>query len=63
MILYDIFFVLINPTKNLDLIYIVDMDDTDFVMNNISFKVMGSRGGDTNALGDGYAKIKGVNIK
>ena len=39
------------------------MDDTDFVMNNISFKVMGSRGGDTNALGDGYAKIKGVNIK
>ena len=57
------FFVLINPTKNLDLIYIVDMDDTDFVMNNISFKVMGSRGADTNALGDGYAKIKGVNIK
>jgi len=57
------FFVLTKPSKNLDVIFISDVDDEDFIMKNVSFRVMGRRGGDTNAVGDGYAKIKGVNIK
>ena len=56
------FFVLTKPTKNLDVIFISDVDDEDFIMKNVSFKVMGRRDGDSNAVGDGYAKIKGVNI-
>lgn len=57
------FFVLTKPSKNLDVIFISDVDDEDFILKNVSFRVMGRRGGDTNAIGDGYAKIKGVNIK
>lgn len=57
------FFVLTKPSKDLDVIFISDVDDEDFIIKNVSFRVMGRRGGDTNAVGDGYAKIKGVNIK
>tara|TARA_B100000287_G_scaffold429875_1_gene484019 strand:- start:9 stop:920 length:912 start_codon:yes stop_codon:yes gene_type:complete len=57
------FFVLVKPTKNLDVIIINDIEDENFVLDNVSFRVMGRRGGDTNAVGDGYAKIAGVNVK
>ena len=57
------FFVLVKPTKNLDVIIINDVDDEDFVSKNVKFKVKAKRGGDTNAVGDGYAVISGVNVK
>ena len=55
------FFVLIKPSKNLDVIFISDVDDENFITKNVSFRVIGRRGRDTNAVGDGYAKINGRN--
>jgi hypothetical protein len=57
------FLVLAKPSENLDVIFILDVDDEDFIRKNVNFRVMGRRGDDSNAVGDGYAKINGVNIK
>ena len=57
------FLSLVNPTKNLDVTYIWDIDDEDFITENVNFFVSGRRDGDTNAVGDGYSKITGINKK
>tara|TARA_Y100000296_G_scaffold81052_1_gene107442 strand:- start:10853 stop:11761 length:909 start_codon:yes stop_codon:yes gene_type:complete len=40
-----------------DAIFLVDVEDTEFVDQNLKLTVQGKRGGDTNAVGDGYGKI------
>jgi hypothetical protein len=51
-----------NP-DTLDIISIVDIRDTNFINDNVIFTPMFRRGGDTNAVGDGYCKIKGTRRK
>jgi hypothetical protein len=55
------FLSLVKPSKNLDVIFILDVDDEDFITENVNFFVSGRRAGDSNAVGDGYAVIKGIN--
>ena len=40
-----------------DVIFLSDLEDREFIDKNIKLVVQGKRGGDTNAVGDGYGKI------
>ncbi len=40
-----------------DVIFLSDLEDVEFVDENVKLVVRGKRGGDTNAVGDGYGKI------
>ena len=46
-----------KPIDDEDAIFLVDVEDTEFVDQNLKLTVQGKRGGDTNAVGDGYGKI------
>tara|TARA_R100000278_G_C5466974_1_gene163035 strand:- start:584 stop:1513 length:930 start_codon:yes stop_codon:yes gene_type:complete len=49
--------------ETLDVVYINDFSDVDWIMENVHFKVMFKRGADKNALSDGYTKIFGGKSK
>lgn len=54
---------LIGDSPALEIISVIDVEDTQFMTDNVAFTPQTKRGGDTNAVGDGYCKIRGINIK
>ena len=47
---------LVSEENNPKIIHLTDFEDSDFIQNNIKFLPKFWRGGDTNAVGDGYFK-------
>ena len=54
---------LISDEQKPFIIHISDMNDVSFLKQHVSFTPKVARGGDTNAVGDGYATIQAINNK
>ena len=50
---------LVGEENNPKIIHLTDFEDSDFIQDNIKFLPKFWRGGDTNAVGDGYVVIEG----
>ena len=48
--------IVINPLTE-EVVILKDFSDVEFINDSLKFTVQGRRGGDTNAVGDGYGKV------